>query len=169
MSRWCLIPGLVLLASGLGGCSLLLDFDEEGAGVGPVDGSDADTDDADGVMEVPPLFQGTCTELLPADLTEGEALSDDTLLLGAILPLSGELESYGPGMRDGVELAVQEINQSGGIFGLEVAILSCDSATSSDTAIEAAHHLAALGVPAIIGPGGSTITIEAFQSAAHEA
>lgn len=186
----------LLAVQGLVGCSVLLDFDEEadlaGADVGDVlDAGELDAGELDAavatdlgedlaeVLEdggttdaVTPemLFQGTCTAVIPAEVTVTEALSEDFLLLGAVLPLSGGLSPYGPSMRDGVDLAIQEINQSGGLFGVKLAALVCDSATDSDIATEATRHLAeVVGVPAIVGPAGSTMTIEAFQNAAHGA
>ena len=41
---------------------------------------------------------------------------------------------YGPPIDKGVELAVAEINQAGGVFGKKIAVLSCDSGTDAEVA-----------------------------------
>ena len=155
----------VLLAVPLTGCSLLLEFDDN-SGSGGID--DADTsgggDDVTGTdIQV---LSGGCLTLHGVTLDELE--TGDPILLGAIFPLTGELAPFGPDMSRAVEMAVDEINLSG-LFGRDLAVLTCDSATDPVVSVEAADHLLALGVPAIVGPAGSTNTIEVFNKAAHDA
>ncbi|MDJ0762400.1 MAG: ABC transporter substrate-binding protein [Myxococcota bacterium] len=96
-----------------------------------------------------------------------QALAEDTILLGAILPFTGDLDVYGPKMAQGIELAVDEINQAGGILGKKIAVLSCDSGTTAEIAKQAAQHLIeTVGVPAIIGPAASSVTINVFTDVA---
>jgi branched-chain amino acid transport system substrate-binding protein len=91
------------------------------------------------------------------------------ITLGTLLPFSGALGSYGPGMDNAVRLAVNEINQNGGVDGVKLGVLGCDSGTSADIAEKAARHLVDVaGVPAIIGAGGSTVTIETFNRVARQ-
>ena len=40
---------------------------------------------------------------------------DEDIKIGVILPLTGDLESYGQSLKNGIELAAEEINQRGGI------------------------------------------------------
>ncbi|MBF0443591.1 MAG: ABC transporter substrate-binding protein [Oligoflexales bacterium] len=96
-------------------------------------------------------------------LTPEEAKSKDTIMLGALLPLTGTLWMHGKGMQNGIEMALSEINQSGGILGKKVGVIGCDDGSSPGKGIESAKHLVSLKVPAIIGASGSNVTIEVFN------
>jgi branched-chain amino acid transport system substrate-binding protein len=100
---------------------------------------------------------------------ESEALSPNTFLLGTILPYSGALAAFGPAIDQGVEMAVEQINQAGGILGKKIGVLSCDSGTDPATAKKSAKHLAQVGVPAIVGPAASSLVVEVFSGVAHKA
>jgi len=92
------------------------------------------------------------------------------ITLGALLPRSGPLGAFGDGMENGVRLAVQEINQSGGVLGRLLGVVSCDDGTDADKAVRAARHLVDVAkVDAIIGAGASGVTIEAFNKVAKDA
>lgn len=145
---------------------------------GGPDGSTDVTSDvpADVATDLPPEVVIVPQDLLvaPCDLVYGvpleEALDDDVILLGTLLPKSGELAALGPPIRQAVELAIDEINQAGGLFGKRLAILSCDSGTSVTQSVTGAHHLIDVGkVPAIIGAAASTATIGVFNDAAKPA
>jgi branched-chain amino acid transport system substrate-binding protein len=97
-------------------------------------------------------------------------LDGDIVLLGSVLPFSGELSTKGTKMGYAVELAVDEINQAGGILGKKIAVIFCDSGTNSDTTQKALEHLIRLErVPAVIGPASSSVVIETFADVAKEA
>ena len=61
--------------------------------------------------------------------------------LGAVLSLSGEGSYYGLAIRNGMNLAVQEVNDSGGIVGSPLKILYNDSASSPEQAADCATRL----------------------------
>ena len=88
------------------------------------------------------------------------------ILLGTLLPATGQLEAYGPPIDKAVETAVKEINMVGGILGTKLAVLSCDSGTDPELAKSAATHMAAMGIPAMVGAAASSITIEVFNEVA---
>jgi ABC-type branched-subunit amino acid transport system substrate-binding protein len=56
-------------------------------------------------------------------MTEG----DGTLTLGTLLPQTGDLAFLGPPEFAGVDLAVQDINEAGGVLGQQVAQVRADS------------------------------------------
>lgn len=111
------------------------------------------------------LLSGTCNRIY--GVSEAEALSPDTLLIGTLFPSSGDLASLGPSMDDAVKLAVDEINQAGGLpGGIKLGVVSCDTATNTATAEAAAEHLATVaGVPVILGAGASSVTLDTFNAA----
>ncbi|MDJ0765942.1 MAG: ABC transporter substrate-binding protein [Myxococcota bacterium] len=151
-------------------CSFVLDYDEcktdQDCG-----GSEAVCQQGycvDGVLTVNDLLTVQCTEIYGVPMEE--TLAETTILLGSILPFSGGLSAYGPQIYQGVQLAVDEINQAGGIFGKQLAVVSCDSGTDPEVANASARHLIdVVGVPAIIGPAASSVTIDVFTNTAKEA
>ena len=53
--------------------------------------------------------------------------ADNTVRLGVIGPLTGEYSLYGTAVRDGAQLAVDELNAAGGILGKDVELFAYDS------------------------------------------
>lgn len=111
---------------------------------------------------------GLCDRLFGED--PRTAAPGTVITLGALFPRTGPLGAFGDGMENGVRLAVAEINQSGGVLGQKLGVLSCDSGTDANKAERAAGHLVDVAhVDAIIGPGASGVTIETFNRVAKEA
>ena len=77
----------------------------------------------------------TATTLLGAPA----AFADITL--GAVIPLSGSNATPGEDQRRGIEIAVKEINDAGGILGEPLKVIIEDSAGKPQTAIDAARKL----------------------------
>ena len=114
------------------------------------------------------LMSDDCTRIY--GVPNSEAGQENTILLGAVLPESGDLSVYGPGMSEGIELAADEINQAGGILGKNIAVLFCDSGTDSETAVRAITHIADVKIiPAVIGPAADAVVIDAYNDAAKDA
>jgi branched-chain amino acid transport system substrate-binding protein len=76
--------------------------------------------------------------------------SEDTLTIGAILPLTGSGAAYGEMFKKGIELAVEEINANGGIDGKQLAVDYQDGRAEPKASVQAAQTLAAKDYPAII-------------------
>lgn len=62
----------------------------------------------------------------------GRALAAQEIKLGSLLDLSGNFDAYGKPMNMGLDLALEEINQSGGLLGRKVVKVGYD--TQSDMA-----------------------------------
>jgi branched-chain amino acid transport system substrate-binding protein len=85
---------------------------------------------------------------------------DGTLRIGALLPTSGELAALGAPMLAGVSMAVQEINDAGGVNGRAVQLVTADEGADPSTAAVAVDHLLrAQRVDAIVGPASSTVAL----------
>lgn len=69
------------------------------------------------------------------------AKSDGVIKLGLVTDVTGILADYGENMRKGVVLAVEEINNSGGILGKKVELLIEDDKTDPATCAEKAKKL----------------------------
>lgn len=91
--------------------------------------------------------------------------SADTLKIGALVPLTGDLQSYGEPSLKSAELAVKEINEAGGVLGEEVELASGDTQTIPQPGVAAAQKLVNLeGVHAIVGALSSGVTVPVAQS-----
>lgn len=82
------------------------------------------------------------------------------LRIGAVLALTGDLQSQGvPGL-NGVKLAAQEINDAGGVLGAKVKIYSGDTQTLPQPGVAAAQKLVnANSVVGLVGAMSSGVTI----------
>ena len=74
-------------------------------------------------------------------LGAGNATAEDPIRLGGIYILSGSAATYGEFAQRGINLAVEEINASGGILGRQVEVIYEDSQAKAATAIQAARKL----------------------------
>jgi ABC-type branched-subunit amino acid transport system substrate-binding protein len=98
---------------------------------------------------------------VPAGATGGP------LVIGTLLPLTGSLAFLGPPEVAGVQLAVKELNEAGGVLGAPVQLVEGDSGdTSTDTANTTVDRLLASNVNAIIGAASSSVTLTVIDKIA---
>jgi len=84
----------------------------------------------------------------------------DELRLGALLPMTGGLQSYGESSLGGIRLAVEEMNAAGGVNGASVVVIVGDTQTKIQPGIAAAKKLVDVeNVAGIIGALSSGVTI----------
>lgn len=69
----------------------------------------------------------------------GTSGSGDTIKIGANLELSGAVASYGQSILEGMELAVEEINDDGGIDGKKFEIIDNDNKSDGAEAVSIAN------------------------------
>jgi ABC-type branched-subunit amino acid transport system substrate-binding protein len=95
--------------------------------------------------------------LLAFALIAAACSSDDgeSLTIASILPLTGALADFGPSMENAIQMAVDQINEAGGVNGSDVTLLKKDSGTSEDIARTSANEAIAEGVAAVLGTAGS--------------
>ncbi|TMR21207.1 amino acid ABC transporter substrate-binding protein [Nonomuraea turkmeniaca] len=87
------------------------------------------------------------------------ARGDGTLMIGTVLPQTGSLAYLGPPMFTGVDLALQEINEAGGVLGKQVAKVDTDSGdTTTNIASQSVDKLLAQKVDAIVGAASSSVS-----------
>jgi ABC-type branched-subunit amino acid transport system substrate-binding protein len=92
-------------------------------------------------------------EAAPAGDTEGQ------LVIGGILPETGNLAFLGPPEIAGVNLAVQDINAAGGVLGQDIVYLPGDSGDNGDVANATVDRLLAEDVDAFIGAASSGVSL----------
>ncbi|MFN3865702.1 MAG: ABC transporter substrate-binding protein, partial [Demequina sp.] len=91
----------------------------------------------------------------------GTGASGDALKIGSLLPLTGSLAFLGPPEVAGVDLAVKEINDAGGVWGSDVEITHTDSSDTdnSQIAAQSVTELISANVAAIVGAASSAVTL----------
>jgi ABC-type branched-subunit amino acid transport system substrate-binding protein len=96
-----------------------------------------------------------------SDTTADEGGEDDgQLVFGTLLPETGSLAFLGPPEFAGVDLAIQEINESGVAEEGEVSVVHGDSGdTSTDIANQTVDRLLGENVDVIIGAASSGVTL----------
>ena len=78
--------------------------------------------------------------------------SNDTVKIGGIFPLSGSVAVYGVECKNGIDLAIEEINAAGGISGKQIVLVSEDDEGNPDKTVNAFKKLTTKdGVKIIIG------------------
>lgn len=84
----------------------------------------------------------------------------ETIKIGVLLPLSGDLGAVGQKMLKGAQLAVEQINKAGGIAGRPVELVVGDTETNPEKAASEAQRLINVeGVKVIIGAAASPSTL----------
>ena len=94
--------------------------------------------------------------------------SGNVVKIGGIFPLSGSVAVYGIECRNGIELAISEINAAGGINGKQVVLVSEDDEGNPEKTVNAYKKLVTKdGVKVIIGSltSGCTAAISSLAQA----
>ena len=90
------------------------------------------------------LITNSCSE---------QANNTETITIGVILPLTGPFSEYGLPLKQGMNLALEEINSNGGINGKKLKLIIEDDKSSSKDAVNAANKLISVDkVHLILGP-----------------
>lgn len=80
------------------------------------------------------------------------AQAADPVKIGFIGPLTGGSSSQGVPMRNGVRLAVEEINKSGGVLGRQIQLVERDDEARNEVGAQVAQELISKeGVVAVVG------------------
>jgi len=71
----------------------------------------------------------------------GLAVAADPIKIGVTGPFTGGSSSMGVSMRDGVKLAVEEINKSGGVLGRQLQLVERDDEAKNERGVQIAQEL----------------------------
>lgn len=72
---------------------------------------------------------------------ENQGITKDEILLGSVLDLSGPVASIGVPVREGQDMAIQAVNDAGGIHGRKIRMIYSDSGYDPKKAIIATQKL----------------------------
>ncbi|MGC9049712.1 ABC transporter substrate-binding protein, partial [Pyrobaculum sp.] len=109
----------------------------------------------------PTTTQTTPTQT-PTTTTPSPTQQKKTVYIGAALPLTGGLQSYGIGVRNAVELAVEDANKM--CPGVKFELLVEDTGTNPQQALQKVQTLYAKGARLIAGPmaSGEVSAVKSF-------
>ena len=85
-----------------------------------------------------------------------EASSSDTFKIGGIGPTTGDAAIYGTAVQNGIQLAVDEINEAGGINGKQIEYKFEDDQSDSEKSLNAYNNLKDWGMQMLVGTVTST-------------
>lgn len=85
------------------------------------------------------------------DTTADSATAGDTLKIGGIGPITGGAAVYGLAVKNAAELAVKEINEAGGINGMQVEFKFEDDEHDAEKSVNAYNTLKDWGMQALMG------------------
>ena len=106
------------------------------------------------------LTSASCTAASSNTSTKTE---QSTIAIGAFIGLSGDVKAYGESQKKGIDLAVQEINDSAYLgTGKQLKAVIVDAGGSADKAKEAITKL--INEDKVCGLIGPTLSSQAFQS-----
>jgi neutral amino acid transport system substrate-binding protein len=89
----------------------------------------------------------------------GSASADGELVIGTLLPETGDLAFLGPPEIAGARLAIEDINAAGGVLGKDVRLIEGDSGdTSTDIANQTVDRLLSERADAIVGAASSAVS-----------
>lgn len=111
------------------------------------------------------LSSAACSGVLGGG-DDGEDGGKGPVVLGMDIPLSGSSADIGPYMKNGAQLAVDEINADGGVLGRKLKLRAEDDACDPKTAVAAANKLVAAGVSVSVGgycSGATLPTLPVFD------
>jgi branched-chain amino acid transport system substrate-binding protein len=105
----------------------------------------------------------------PKSAADARPAADDVILLGEVGSLTGSEAAFGISTRNGIELALEEVNAAGGVKGKKVAVRVYDNQSKPEEAAAAATRLITQDkVVAILGEVASSNSL-AMAPKAQEA
>ncbi|HSE54262.1 MAG TPA: ABC transporter substrate-binding protein [Nocardioidaceae bacterium] len=99
----------------------------------------------------------------PAE-SEAPKTGDGTLTIGSLLPQTGDLAYLGPPEFAGVDLAIKEINEAGGVLGKDVASSKADSGDGTpDIAGASVDTLLNDNADVVVGAAASSVSLSVID------
>lgn len=112
------------------------------------------------------LLVSACVAPAPGgDAASDDAGGDGPITIGAIFNATGWLAAYDQPPREGALLAVEAINEAGGVLGRQLEMIELDGATDPATVGNAARQLIEQGADIILAPCDFDIGGPASQAA----
>ena len=114
------------------------------------------------------LLGAAVLSLIGAAVEPAAARSDEpaALKIGLLMDFSGGSTEVLRDRRRAFELAIEHVNEGGGVFGLPVTVAVGDTTANPEKAVAAARHLVEVeGVQAIVGPNATANALAVAERA----
>ena len=103
---------------------------------------------------------GTVVLMIVSVSLLSSAIAKEPVVIGSISPLTGTNAVQGTDMKNGEQIAMEEVNAAGGVLGRPLKILFEDTESRPKGGIDAAHKLVEVNkVPVIVGAYSSGISL----------
>ena len=96
--------------------------------------------------------------LLVALAFSSSVLAQDSVRVGVITSLTGRFATFGEQQQAGMDVALEEVNEAGGINGVPMELVLEDDTSEVNVALAAAEQLVNQGLPLVMGAYSSSIT-----------
>ena len=96
----------------------------------------------------------------------GEEAASDEIKIGANFEMTGNVANYGMATLEGLQLAIKEVNDAGGVNGKKITIVTADNKSEASEAVNAATKLISDDkVKVLVGPAVTANVIAESQVA----
>ena len=103
---------------------------------------------------------GTAASTAASGAASGSAsASGDTIKVGLLAPLTGDVSVYGIAVANGANLYIKQINEAGGINGKQIEVIEMDEQGDATQAVTCFTQMVDQGITALIGDVTTTPTL----------
>ena len=110
-------------------------------------------------MMMKKMMSAALAAALAVGMLSVPAMADGTFKIGAIGPLTGDAANYGLGVVNGAQIAVDEINEAGGIAGAQIEYKYEDDELDSEKSVNAYNTLKDWDMQILVGSTTSGCSI----------
>ena len=118
------------------------------------------------------VFSAVLASAMAASLLAGcggaAAGGSNTFKIGAIGPLTGAAAAYGNAVVNGAQIAVDEINEAGGINGVQIEYKSEDDELNAEKSVNAYNSLKDWGMQILVGSTTSACSIAVSENTKND-
>ena len=118
------------------------------------------------------VFSAVLASAMAASLLAGcggaSAGGSNTFKIGAIGPLTGAAAAYGNAVVNGAQIAVDEINEAGGINGVQIEYKSEDDELNAEKSVNAYNTLKDWGMQILVGSTTSACSIAVSENTKND-
>lgn len=103
---------------------------------------------------------GTAASTAASGAASGSAsASGDTIKVGLLAPLTGDVSVYGIAVANGANLYIKQVNEAGGINGKQIEVVEMDEQGDATQAVTCFTQMVDQGITALIGDVTTTPTL----------
>lgn len=102
------------------------------------------------------------------DTSKSGTKSTDSIKFGLIGPLTGDASIYGIAVKNGIDLAIEEINAAGGVLDKKVEVEALDDKNDISEAVSAYNNLVSKQMVALLGTVTSKPSIAVAEIASED-